>query len=131
MVRTKIKMQASQKHFVSTNIKAACLYVDGIDYLNLHQSLKEIRGKPREPIARLPPSDWACVGCVPTIDRDYTNYAYFLHDAEKDVMRSINNSLQKFWQIEECDSSEILIPIYREKSFRGCGKFVEMDWKLP
>ena len=41
------------------------------------------------------------------IDRDYTNYVYFLHDAERNVMRSINNSLQKFWQIEECASSEM------------------------
>ena len=32
---------------------------------------------------------------------------YFLRDAERDVMRSINNSLQTFWQIKECDSSEI------------------------
>ena len=57
----------------------------GIDYLNLHQSLKEIRGKPGEPIARLTPLGWTCVGCVPTIDRDYTDYAYFLHDAEREM----------------------------------------------
>ena len=30
-------------------------------------------------------------------------------------MRSINNSLQKFWQIEECDSSEIPILNAEEK----------------
>ena len=40
---------------------------------------------------------------------DHTNYAYFLHDAESDVMRSIINSLQKFWLTKKCDSSEIPI----------------------
>ena len=34
-------------------------------------------------------------------------------------MRSINNSLQKFWQIEECDSSEI--PILNAKEKRALG----------
>ena len=91
----------------------------GIDYLNLHQSLKEIRGKPEEPIARLTPLGWTCIGCVLTIDRDYTNYAYFLHDAERDVMRSINNSSQKFWQIDECDSSEIPTSNTKEKRALG------------
>ena len=43
----------------------------GNDYLNLHQSLKEIRGKPREPIAQLTPLGWTCVGCVPAVERLY------------------------------------------------------------
>ena len=55
---------------------------------------------------RSTPLGWTCVGRVSTTDGDYTNHVHFVHDAERNVMRSINNSLQNFWQIEECDSSE-------------------------
>ena len=34
----------------------------GLDCAYLHSSIKEVRGKPREPIARLTPLGWACVG---------------------------------------------------------------------
>ncbi|KAK6171945.1 hypothetical protein SNE40_018369 [Patella caerulea] len=34
----------------------------GFDYAELHYSLRNIRGKPGEPIARLTPLGWTCTG---------------------------------------------------------------------
>ena len=34
----------------------------GVDYPDFHFSLKDIRGKPGEPIARLTPLEWTCIG---------------------------------------------------------------------
>ena len=34
----------------------------GVDYADLHYSIKDVRGRPGEPLARLTPLDWTCVG---------------------------------------------------------------------
>ncbi|XP_053395846.1 uncharacterized protein LOC128555994 [Mercenaria mercenaria] len=36
----------------------------GVDYSDLHYSLHEVRGEPGEPIARLTPLGWTCVGSI-------------------------------------------------------------------
>lgn len=34
----------------------------GIDCADLHYALEEIRGRPGEPVARLTPLGWTCIG---------------------------------------------------------------------
>ena len=36
----------------------------GIDYVDLHCSIQERKGKPGEPIARLTPLEWTCIGHI-------------------------------------------------------------------
>ena len=36
----------------------------GLDCADLHYSFKDIRGKPGQPIARLTPLGWTCVGAL-------------------------------------------------------------------
>ena len=46
----------------------------GIDYADLHYSIKDVRGKPGEPVARLTPLGWTCIG--------HSNFihTYFVHE---------------------------------------------------
>ena len=58
----------------------------GLDCADLHFSLQDVRGEPGQPIARLTPLGWTCVGQVDE-QQDYTtNFArtYFATD-ETDV----------------------------------------------
>ena len=58
-------------------------YVDmliGLDYPDLHQSLYEVHGKPGEPIARLTPFGWTCVGNFEMIEgKSHMIHTFLLH----------------------------------------------------
>lgn len=75
----------------------------GVDYSDLHFSLYEIRGNPGEPIARLTPLGWTCVGAVTNMneneDRNY--HTFFL---QNDV--NLDKSIEKFWEIEHIPQKE-------------------------
>ena len=58
-----------------------------IDYADLHYSIKDVKGKPGKPVARLTPLGWTCIGnpslCV---EQNYwTNFirTYFVHGGIK------------------------------------------------
>ena len=42
----------------------------GVDYAELHHSSKDVRGQPREPVARLTPLGWTCTGTVSGLKGD-------------------------------------------------------------
>jgi len=70
----------------------------GIDCLELHTAIYERRGEPGEPVARLTPLGWTCVG--PVIDNDNSSFTtFFLEDQE------LNSTLKRFWEIEEPGST--------------------------
>jgi hypothetical protein len=74
----------------------------GLDYAELHSSNQEIRGRPGEPIARLTPLGWTCVGIPsPSSSPLQTNFArtYFIQDEAELVL-----TLRKFWEVEEVNS---------------------------
>lgn len=52
----------------------------GIDHVDLHYSLKDIKGKPDKAVARLTPLGWTCVG--PTNGYLQTNFTqtYFVRE---------------------------------------------------
>ena len=75
----------------------------GLDWADLHCAIEEVRGKPGEPIARLTPLGWTCIGNpgknrCPTLQ---TNLActYFLRD--QSALDRLNENLQRFWEIDE------------------------------
>ena len=52
-------------------------YIDillGIDYPQFHTSIKEVKGKNEDPIARLTPLDWTCVGLPVTPTTQMINF---------------------------------------------------------
>ena len=73
----------------------------GIDYADLHYSIKDVRGKPGEPVARLTPLGWACIrhpsSCPEQNYRTKFIRTYFMHE-ESSV--ELSNTLRKFWEIE-------------------------------
>lgn len=84
---------------------AADLIVDvliGQDQIDLHFSRCDVKGNPGEPIARLGPLGWSCVGHPDrkSIAGDpQTNLAYTLF-CRPQVFDEINDSLKRFWEIE-------------------------------
>jgi len=81
----------------------------GLDCADLHFSLQDVRGEPGQPISRLTPLGWTCVGPVEG-QQDYsTNFARTYFSAEETDVGNINIMLQKFWEI---DSNAVeVIPI--------------------
>ena len=73
----------------------------GLDCLDLHCAIEEVRGQPGEPVARLTPLD---VHRQSLLSQDNkTSYAfartYFIRDQFE--MEEINSNLKRFWEVEE------------------------------
>ncbi|XP_062566818.1 uncharacterized protein LOC134229116 [Saccostrea cucullata] len=74
-----------------------------MDNSELHYAYQEIRGRPDEPVARLTPLGWTCVGkiygtsekCVQT----HYNRTYFLHSQRSE--NETDKILCKFWEMED------------------------------
>lgn len=86
----------------------------GLDCADLHCSIREIRGRPGEPIARLTPLGWTCIGNPGSCNKQIfqTNFAstYFVRD--QSGIEEVNANLKKFWEIENVSPSETM-PIVR------------------
>jgi len=85
----------------------------GVDYADLHFAKSEIRGRPGEPIARLTPLGWTCVGNVGPQSSVKTHFGifhtYFARDTESLDVTEINLSLRKFWEVEEITPNEVIM----------------------
>ena len=69
----------------------------GVDLSDLLYSIEDVRGGPGEPIARLTPLGWTCIG-NPQLNagRAQTNFAFFVKDSHE-----LNTLVRRFWEIEE------------------------------
>jgi hypothetical protein len=63
------------------------------------RSYRDVRGKPAEPIPRVTPLGWTCIG-NPNDGQEQTLYdrTYFVHDLEN--RSDIDNIVKKLWEIE-------------------------------
>ena len=60
-------------------------------------SLKDVKGRPGEPIARLTPLGWTCIGNPDgKTERTHANFTFFLNESDK-----LNSHLRRYWDIEE------------------------------
>ena len=78
----------------------------GTDYSDLHYSLRDIKGEPGEPIARLTPLGWTCIGSPAENDSDgqETHFStFFVQDRIQ--MDEVNDTLRSFWEIEASGTS--------------------------
>ena len=87
----------------------------GLDCSDLHFSVKDIRGNPGEPVARLTPLGWTCVGPMEGQSQDIrTNYVrtYFVTNEIDNVdMNEVNTTLRRFWETDNSgidDNQEVL-----------------------
>lgn len=74
-----------------------------VDCADLLCAISEVRGGPGEPIARLTPLGWTCVGnpgaCVSPVLQTSFSYTYFVKGQSE--IDTINANLKKFWDIED------------------------------
>lgn len=71
----------------------------GVDYANLHCALHEITGELGEPVARLTPLGWTCVGPIQN-ENDATYNTYFQNDIK------LEKTVERFWELESIPCSE-------------------------
>ena len=77
-------------------------FLIGQDQIDLHVSKCDVKGDPGEPVARLGPLGWSCIGHPDrrtTAKEIQTNLAYTLFCRPR-VFDEINDSLKRFWEIE-------------------------------
>ena len=89
--------------------------------IDLHFSKCNVKGDPGEPVVRLGPLGWSCIGHPDrrTIAKEIqTNLAYTLFCKPR-VFDEINNSLKHFWEIETMGTrkSKQYIRTVKEKIF--------------
>ena len=111
----------------------------GIDQAELHAAVKEVCGKPGEPLARLTPLGWTCVGEIRKGSCDESahtaNLSYFVDGGAIEV----NKALQRFWEIEEPVGSSVLMSkdeqiahdIVRESICRSTEDSSKYQLKMP
>ena len=100
--------QASWPHLQVCNFPETAfdLVVDvliGQDHIDLHYSRCDVKGKPGEPMARLGPLGWSCIGYPERkVERGEvvrTKFAYTFFTRPR-VFDEINHSLRRFWEVD-------------------------------
>ena len=74
----------------------------GLDCADLHYSFKDIRGKPGQPVARLTPLGWTCVGALNDAHQNgpKTHFGRTCFVSDQTVMEEVNTVLCQFWEID-------------------------------
>ena len=80
----------------------------GVAHVNPHYSFKDVKGRRGEPVARLTPLGWTCVGPSSTqrsggLQTNLT-HTYFVREQEENS-EEISNLLRRFWEIENYATS--------------------------
>ena len=100
--------------FPGTTTRPVVDMLIGLDCADLIYAIREVRGKPGEPIARLTPLGWTCIGnpCREYPEVCHTNFAYTYFANHESEIEKINSTLKQFWEIEDVQSSHN-VPIVR------------------
>ena len=90
----------------------------GVDYANLHMSYTEVCGNPGEPIARLTPLGWTCIGDPNPEAIETTQFigaCYFARDKQEyEQYEQINSTLKQFWEVEHSGILDSKLPLKAE-----------------
>ena len=80
----------------------------GLDCADLLYAIEEVRGRPGEPIARLTPLGWTCIGNPDSEHQKviHTNFAYTYFMKDQSEIEKINSTLKQFWEIENVTSPD-------------------------
>ncbi|XP_046329965.2 uncharacterized protein LOC124113582 [Haliotis rufescens] len=79
----------------------------GMDNSELHYSYSEVRGNPGEPLARLTPLGWTCIGNIAgtgSYNQTHFSSTFFSHSNADD--QDLNMLLHRFWEVEKFQSKE-------------------------
>ena len=78
----------------------------GADHSDLLYSLRDVRGKPGEPVARRTPLGWTCLGS-PEMDpgAPQTNFTFLVNDSS-----TLDRLIRRYWDIAEPQLTQIVNP---------------------
>ena len=98
-----MKLASSEKNikFPCTTMRPRVDVLIGLDCADLHHAVEEVRGRPGEPIARLTPLGWTCIGTPgsnkqPKLQTRFSS-TFFVHNQTE--LEKMNMNLKKFWEI--------------------------------
>lgn len=100
----------------------------GVDNAELHYSRADVRGGEGDPVARLGPLGWTCIGSPEgkqwTGARAHISRTLFTKDLNisvSDVCCDVDRALKKFWEIENCGIERLDTDFHRrgEHSHEG------------
>ena len=81
----------------------------GVDNAELHYSRADVRGEEGDPVARLGPLGWTCIGSPEgkqwTGARSHISRTLFTRDPNvsvSDVCWGVDRTLKGFWEVENC-----------------------------
>ena len=112
----------------------------GADNADLHYSRADVRGEEGDPVARLQPLGWTCIGSPEgkqwTGARAHISRTLFTRDPKasvSDVCCDVDRTLKGFWEIESCgiekqdtvifseEENEVLKKLRESISYTGNG----------
>ena len=119
----------------------------GVDNADLHYSRADVRGEEGDPVARLGPLGWTCIGSPEgkqwTGARAHISRTLFTRDPKasvSDVCCDVDRTLKQFWEIESCgiekhdtvifteEENEVLKKLKKSISYTGNGYKVGVPW---
>ena len=91
------------KEFPSSATRPIVDVFMGLDWVELHCALEEVPGNPGEPIARLTPLGWTCIGNPGSKRRHFLqkNFASTYFAKNQLEIERLNGTLKRFWEIED------------------------------
>ena len=93
--------------------------VDGLivlDCVDWHYSFKDLKGKPGQPIARLTPLEWTCLGTSGDKIGPTTHFAATYFTTDQIVSENVDFMLRKFWEIDNCGVESLPVLSRNEKT---------------
>ena len=114
----------------------------GLDHLDLHSSSAEVTGRDGEPVARLTPLGWTCVGSIHPSDMHLPSVGghnlYTFSTTHSDD-KSLEELVRQFWEIDQGDNQESALSkeekealelVARSLQHSEGGYEVDLPWKV-
>ena len=101
----------------------------GVDHVDLHYSFKDVKGRPGEPVARLTPLGWTCVGPASTQRSGGVQTTYFVREQQENS-DEISNLLRRFWEIENYGTSTEIHPLTTDEKLEESIRYVDGRYQV-
>ena len=106
----------------------------GLDCLDLHCATEEVRGRPGEPVARLTPLGWTCIGnpYASETPRLQTHFACTYFFQGQSEIEALNSNLKRFWEIEEASplNPTPIVQMQDQLAMRKAENSIQYDSKM-
>lgn len=98
----------------------------GIDYMVAHTSLRDVCGEPEEPVARLTPLGWTCVGRIDSADRKQS-FDSFVTVLTNQTQDTLDQTLQNLWQLDSIPETKTPMSHVEQSAVESVEKTLTYD----